>query len=136
MTFHVEARRVDAHGSHARCKDAEIALGTDLASNPDAFNPAELLLVALSACRIKGIERVTPRLHFSLRGVEVKVDGIRSGCAATHGGHSLRGHRGHGWTWSSAGTAARQRETVRHGLQHNPPGTALSGVLPRKEAQP
>jgi hypothetical protein len=26
MTFHVEAGRVDAHGSLARCKHAEIAL--------------------------------------------------------------------------------------------------------------
>ncbi len=31
MTFHVETRRVDAHGSLARCKSAEIALDTDLA---------------------------------------------------------------------------------------------------------
>lgn len=77
MKFHVEARRVDAHGSIARCKDAEIALDTDMAGNPLAFNPAELLLAALSACIIKGIERVTPMLNFSLRGVEVKVDGVR-----------------------------------------------------------
>ena len=77
LTFHVEAGRIDAHGSLARCKSAEITLDTDLAGNPDAFNPAELLLAALSACMIKGIERVTPLLHFSLRGVEVKVDGVR-----------------------------------------------------------
>ena len=77
MSFHVEARRVDAHGSLARCKNAEIALDTDLAGNPDAFNPAELLLAALSACMIKGIERVTPMLKFSLRGVEVRVHGVR-----------------------------------------------------------
>ena len=77
MTFHVETVRVDAHGSLARCKAAEIALDTDLAGNPDAFNPAELLLAALSACIVKGIERVTPILHFELRGVEVRVDGVR-----------------------------------------------------------
>jgi uncharacterized OsmC-like protein len=77
MSFHVEARRVDAHGSLARCKNAEIALDTDLAGNADAFNPAELLLAALSACMIKGIERVTPLLKFSLRGVEVRVHGVR-----------------------------------------------------------
>ncbi|WP_332739908.1 hypothetical protein [Hydrogenophaga sp.] len=29
MTFHVESRRVDAHGSLSRCKSAEIALDTD-----------------------------------------------------------------------------------------------------------
>lgn len=77
MTFHVETHRVDAHGSLARCKNAEIALDTDLAGNPAAFNPAELLLAALSACMVKGIERVAPILKFQLRGVEVRVDGVR-----------------------------------------------------------
>jgi uncharacterized OsmC-like protein len=77
MSFHVETVRVDAHGSLSRCKEAEIPLDTDLAGNPNAFNPAELLLAALSACIIKGIERVTPILKFELRGVEVRVDGVR-----------------------------------------------------------
>ena len=77
MRFHVEAVRLDGHGSVARCRQAEITLDTDLAGNPNAFNPAELLLAALSACIIKGIERITPIINFSLRGVEVKVDGIR-----------------------------------------------------------
>ncbi|HEX8980410.1 MAG TPA: OsmC family protein [Parasulfuritortus sp.] len=77
LTFHVETVRIDAHGSVARCKAAEIALDTDLAGNPDAFNPAELLLAALSACIIKGIERVAPILQFQLRGLEVRVDGVR-----------------------------------------------------------
>jgi len=73
----VESARIDAHGSLSRCKQAEIRLDTDLAGNPQAFNPAELLLAALSACIIKGIERITPMLNFSLRGVEVRVDGVR-----------------------------------------------------------
>lgn len=77
MTFHVSSQRVDAHGSLARCKNAEIKLDTDLAGNPEAFNPAELLLAALSACMIKGIERVVPILKFELRGVQVTVDGVR-----------------------------------------------------------
>ena len=77
MTFHVESVRRDAHGSLSRCKNAEIALDTDLAGNPKAFNPAELLLAAVSACIIKGIERITPMLNFSLAGVEVRVDGVR-----------------------------------------------------------
>jgi len=74
MTFSVNARRVDAHGSKANYKSAEITLDTDLAGRPDAFNPAELLL---AACRIKGIERVTPILKFELRGVEVRLHGVR-----------------------------------------------------------
>jgi len=77
MAFHVESRRVDSHGSLSRCKNAGVSLDTDMAGNPDAFNPAELLLAALSACMIKGIERVTPILKFELRGVEVIVDGVR-----------------------------------------------------------
>ena len=77
MSFHVESVRIDAHGSMSRCKQAEILLDTDLAGNSMAFNPAELLLAAVSACIIKGIERITPMLNFSLRGVEVRVDGVR-----------------------------------------------------------
>lgn len=77
MEFQVSARRVDAHGSLARCKGAEIVLDTDLGGRADAFNPAELLLAALSACMIKGIERVTPMLKFDLRGVEVRLHGVR-----------------------------------------------------------
>jgi organic hydroperoxide reductase OsmC/OhrA len=49
MTFDVVAKRIDAHGSEARCKSAVIALNTDLGGSADAFNPAELLLAALSA---------------------------------------------------------------------------------------
>ncbi|WP_131109750.1 OsmC family protein [Sulfuricystis thermophila] len=77
MEFHVAAKRLDAHGSVAQCKDAELVLDTDLAGRRDAFNPAELLLAALAACMLKGIERVTPILKFRLRGVEVKVHGVR-----------------------------------------------------------
>ncbi|GAB1235576.1 OsmC family protein [Ferrigenium sp. UT5] len=77
MAFHVVTRRSDAHGSVAHCKEAAITLDTDMAGRADAFNPAELLLAALSACIIKGIERITPILKFNLRGVEVTVDGVR-----------------------------------------------------------
>lgn len=77
LTFDVAARRIDAHGSVATCKSATIRLDTDLAGNPDAFNPAELLLAAVAACMIKGIERVQPMLRFQLRGVTVHVHGVR-----------------------------------------------------------
>lgn len=77
LRFKVVAVREDAHGSQAQCKDARIVLDTDLAGRRDAFNPAELLLAALSACIIKGIERVAPILQFQLRGVEVRVDALR-----------------------------------------------------------
>ena len=77
LSFSVVTRRLDAHGSVAHCKSADITLDTDMAGRADAFNPAELLLAALSACIIKGIERVTPILKFELRGVEVRVGGVR-----------------------------------------------------------
>ena len=77
LEFFVTARRVDASGSVATCKDATLTLDTALAGRRDALNPAELLLAALSACMIKGIERVVPMLKFSLRGVEIRVHGVR-----------------------------------------------------------
>ncbi|MDO6462512.1 OsmC family protein [Granulosicoccaceae sp. 1_MG-2023] len=77
MTFDIVTTRSDAHGSISRCKDAEILLDTAMAGRRDAFNPAELLLAALSACMIKGIERVTPMLDFRLNGVEVRIHGVR-----------------------------------------------------------
>lgn len=51
--------RANSPQSVARCKNAGIALDTDLAGNPDAFKPAQLLLAALTARMAKGIERGT-----------------------------------------------------------------------------
>lgn len=75
--YQVGARRIDSHGSEATTKEARIVLDTDVAGRLDAFNPAELLLAAVAACMIKGIERVTPTLKFELRGVEVRLQGER-----------------------------------------------------------
>ncbi len=77
LEYRVEARRIDAHGSVAHCKDAEVRLDTDVNGSRDAFNPAEMLLAALAACMIKGIERAAPMLKFGLRGVEVRLHGVR-----------------------------------------------------------
>lgn len=77
LEYRVGARRIDSHGSVASAKEAEIILDTDVGGRPDAFNPAELFLAAVAACMIKGIERVTPMIKFDLRGVEVKLHGIR-----------------------------------------------------------
>jgi len=77
LEYRVAAHRTDSHGSVAFAKNAEIVLDTDVGGRPDAFNPAELFLAAIAACMIKGIERVTPMLRFDLRGVEVKLHGIR-----------------------------------------------------------
>ena len=77
LEYHVVAQRLDAHGSKARCKDAEIVLDTDVNGRPDAFNPAELFLAAIAACMMKGIERVAPMIYFTFRGVEVRLHGVR-----------------------------------------------------------
>lgn len=70
MRFHVVSVRLDAHSSNATCKQARIALDTDLSGNVQAFNPVELLLSALTGCMIKSIERATPILKFALRALK------------------------------------------------------------------
>ena len=77
LEYTVTAQRIDSHGSEARTKDAVLTLDTDLNGRPDAFNPAELFLASIAACMIKGIERMIPLLKFQLRGVEVKLHGVR-----------------------------------------------------------
>ena len=77
LEYRVSAHRIDQHGSEAATKEARIALDTDVAGRRDAFNPAELLLAAVAACMIKGIERIAPMNHFSYRGVEVHLRGLR-----------------------------------------------------------
>lgn len=77
LEYSVDARRIDDHGSLATTKQAEITLDTDVKGREDAFNPAELFLAAVAACMLKGIERAIPMLKFELRGVEVKLHGVR-----------------------------------------------------------
>lgn len=77
MEYKVEAKRIDSTLSVAAAKQASVNLDTDVQGRPDAFNPVELLLAALAACMIKGIERVSPMLNFELKGVEVKLSAVR-----------------------------------------------------------
>ena len=77
MEFFVTSQRLHAEGSISRCKEATISMDTALSGRSDAFNPAELLLAALSACMIKGIERVAPILKFKFEEVEVEVHAVR-----------------------------------------------------------
>lgn len=73
QTYRVAAHRVDSHGSIATAKAAEVVLDTDLAGRTDAMNPVELLLSALAACILKGIERVSPMISFTFDAVEVDL---------------------------------------------------------------
>jgi uncharacterized OsmC-like protein len=77
LEYRVSARRIDAHGSEARTKEASVLLDTDVAGRVDAFNPAELLLASLGACMIKGAERAVPMIHFNLNGMEVNLHAVR-----------------------------------------------------------
>lgn len=77
MDYRVTARRIDAHGSLATAKEAEITLDTDPAGRRDAMNPVELFLSALAACMLKGLERVTPMLGLQIDGAEVRLEAIR-----------------------------------------------------------
>ena len=77
MQYAITAHRLDSTGSVAASHGAEVRLATDMEGRKDALNPVELLLSALAACMIKGIERVTPILHFRLQGVEVRIHGVR-----------------------------------------------------------
>lgn len=75
--YRVFARRIDSHGSLALAKEASVVLDTDTAGRLDAMNPVELLLSALAACMLKGIERMTPMLSFQIEGAEIHLEAIR-----------------------------------------------------------
>jgi uncharacterized OsmC-like protein len=75
--YRVTARRIDSQGSLAVAKEAEVSLDTAMAGRRDAMNPVELLLSALAACMLKGIERVTPLLSFQIAGAEVALEALR-----------------------------------------------------------
>lgn len=75
--YRVSARRIDSQGSLAQAKDASVMLDTHLVGRRDAMNPVELLLSALAACMLKGIERVAPMLQFQLDGAEVQLEALR-----------------------------------------------------------
>jgi len=131
MRFDVRSVRIDGHASKAYCKDAEITLDTDLQGRRDAFNPAELLLAALSACMIKGIERVTPILGFQLRGVEVNIHGVRQDAPPLM--ESIRYEILVDSDESDSRLDLLHENVKKYGTVFNTvfPGTQLSGVLRR-----
>lgn len=77
MEFDVHTVWQGDRGSVAACKQASIEMDTRMEGRNDAFNPAELLLAALSACIIKNIVRVAPILGFAFDGLEVHMHGVR-----------------------------------------------------------
>lgn len=77
LTFEVTADRVDASGSLVHSKHAELVIDTGMSERPDALNPVELLLAALSACMIKGIERTAGTLGIEYHSVNVALTAHR-----------------------------------------------------------
>jgi uncharacterized OsmC-like protein len=77
MSFSVTARLLDNHLSTVTNGTSDIALGTDMQGNDDALNPMELLMAALSACMLKGINRVTPLLGLTIEAVTITVEADR-----------------------------------------------------------
>lgn len=77
MTFEVAASRLDSSGSLVHSKQAELTIDTSMAGRLDALNPVELLLAALSACMIKGIERVADTLGVEYHSVRVALKAHR-----------------------------------------------------------
>ena len=77
LTFKVDAQQNDALHSTVRTKDATFRIDTSPTGVPDAPNPVELLLAALSACLIKGVERVAPTLGIEYSAIEVQLEAHR-----------------------------------------------------------
>lgn len=136
MRFDVVSVRLSSHASEARCKEAVIQLDTDVAGNAQAFNPAELLLAALSACMIKGIERVSPILKFEMRGVEVRVHGVRQDVPPRL--ESITYEIVVDTDESERRLELLHENVRKYGTVFNTvmPGTRLSGVLRRRGALP
>jgi uncharacterized OsmC-like protein len=76
-SYSISARRDDENGSMAGVREAVVTLDTSLAGRDDALNPVELLLAALAACIIKGVERSAPMLKFEFTGARVSLSADR-----------------------------------------------------------
>lgn len=77
LHYAITAHRVDETGSQSQARLAMVPLDTSLAGRDDALNPVELLLSALAACMIKGVERAAPLLNFEFSGVELRLEADR-----------------------------------------------------------
>jgi uncharacterized OsmC-like protein len=77
LEYALSATRRDSSGSLALVREAAVELDTSLAGRVDALNPVELLLAALAACMIKGVERSAPMLGFAFRSVDVQLQAAR-----------------------------------------------------------
>lgn len=77
LEYQLDVERVDAHGSLARAKQAEVALDTDMDGRDDALSPPELLLASLGACMVRGIQRALPMLRIEVDSIGIQLRGWR-----------------------------------------------------------
>jgi len=83
LEYTIEASRPNGEGGAAVSHGASVVLDTTLAGRPDAFNPVELLLAALAACMLKGVERSAPMIRFQFRSASVKLHAVRQDAPPT-----------------------------------------------------
>lgn len=76
-TFTLVAERTDSSGSFAHTHGVTLELDTSATGRSDAANPMELLLASFAACMLKGIERHSPALNFSVRGASISLTARR-----------------------------------------------------------
>lgn len=120
LEYRIAARRSDVGTSLASTTIAKVRMDTGLAGSPDAFNPTELLLAAIAACMIKGIERVTPMLNFKLDGVEVSLHAVRQDAPQriiSVDYESIPTRATNGWNCSTRMSA------IWHDREHDPGGS-------------
>ncbi|WP_018938801.1 MULTISPECIES: OsmC family protein [unclassified Thioalkalivibrio] len=77
LEYQLNVERVDAHGSLAHAKQAEVTLDTDMDGRDDALSPPELLLASLGACMVRGIQRALPMLHMEVDSISIQLRGWR-----------------------------------------------------------
>lgn len=77
VSFTVNAQRLNHHLSVVGNGTSEVSLGTDMEGNDDALNPMEILMGALCACMLKGINRVSPLIGLTINGVSISVSAER-----------------------------------------------------------
>ncbi len=133
LSYDVTLDRLDAHGSRAACKQAAVVVDTDVQGRVDAFNPAELLLAALGACMLKNIERVSPILKFSYRGVHIDLHGQRQDSPPRM--RSIRYRILVDTDESNARLSLLHQNVQKYGTVYNTvaPGTELSGTVERAD---
>ncbi len=77
MTFTVSAQRVSAEETKASGLRGSVLMDTGYGGVTPGLNPVEMLMSAVAACMIKGIERVAPMLNFAFTSASVALEAVR-----------------------------------------------------------